>query len=35
MGAWAADAMAKAVRRAVLLATGAGDISAVGELKEG
>ena len=35
MGAWAADAVAKAVRRAVLLATGAGDISAIGELEEG
>lgn len=32
VGAWAADAVAEAVRRAVLLATGAGGIPAVGEL---
>jgi L-aminopeptidase/D-esterase-like protein len=35
VGAWAADALAEAVRRAVLLATGAGGIPAVRELEEG
>jgi L-aminopeptidase/D-esterase-like protein len=35
VGAWAADAVTEAVRRAVLLATGAGDIPSVGELEEG
>jgi L-aminopeptidase/D-esterase-like protein len=33
VGAWAADAVAEAVRRAVLLAEGAGGIPAIGELR--